>query len=45
METMMEEAVMEEGAMEAELRPERSMRSKEAGAAGVRAYHASGARA
>ena len=45
METMMEEAVMEEGAMEAELRPERSMRSKEAGAAEVRAYHASGARA
>jgi hypothetical protein len=45
METMMEEAVMEEGAMEAELRPERSMRPKEAGAAEVRAYHASGARA
>jgi hypothetical protein len=39
------EAVMEEGAMEAELRPERSMRPKEAGAAEMRAYHASGARA
>jgi hypothetical protein len=44
METMMEEAVME-GAMEAESRPERSMRPKETSAAEVRAYHASGARA
>jgi hypothetical protein len=42
------EAVMEEGAMEAELRKarrERSLRRKEAGAAEMRAYHASGARA
>jgi len=44
MEAMME-AVMEEWAMEAKLRPERSMRPKEAGAAEVRAHHGSGARA
>jgi hypothetical protein len=42
------EAVMEEGAMEADSRKarrERSTRPKEAGAAEMRTYHASGARA